>query len=202
MRRGCIVARKHIFRYKKQYVKKVDLKYHDTGTKRRYRLDVELQKGNSADSVLLVMMNPSEADDKISDNTINRAIQYIFLNSDEGVLKNIGKIVFTNLYVVYETYSDKVNELTEQHSWEFIKGIEAGGNYNNNDVISNAKTDAKIVIIAWGKGDIEGYDDRILEVLELLDDKELYHVRELTKGGHPRHPRNWSYDWSLEKYIP
>lgn len=189
-----------IYRYQNEYVKRVNLKHYDVETDRRYRLDVVLKSGNPDKSVLLIMMNPSRASQAVSDNTINRVIKYVSLNNQQGALKGIGHVIFTNLYVVYETHPEKVNEFTSKHSWDFIKGIEDGGKYNNNTVIEEAKDEAQVIIIAWGEGDIRGYDKRIREVHGLLRGRTLHHVREMTSEGYPRHPRNWSYSWPLVEF--
>lgn len=179
----------------------VKLLHHDIRTNRRYRLDIELKNGDNKKAIQLIMMNPSEANEEISDNTINRVIKYVSTNNSEGILQDIGKIIFTNLYVVYETYSDNVDNYISEYGLDFVKGIEADGKYNNNMIIKEATNESEIIIIAWGKGDILGYDNRIQEVFSLIKNKEIYHVKDFTEDGYPRHPRNWSYSWTLNKYY-
>jgi len=193
-------ARKRIFYYKDEYVKNVKLVYHDSATNRRYRLDIELKNGDNDKAVHLMMINPSKANEEFSDNTLNRIIKYVSLNNSEGVLQGIGKIIITNLYVVCETYPEKVDEYISAQSLDFAKGIDADGKYNNDTIIEMANKEAQFVITAWGKGNIFDYDNRIQEVFRLIQNKELYHMEDLTQEGYPRHPRTWAYSWRLKRY--
>jgi hypothetical protein len=193
-------VKKRIFHYKNEYVKNVELVHYDSATNRRYRLDIELKNGDNEKAVHLMMINPSKANEETSDNTINRIIKYVSLNNSAGVLQDIGKIIITNLYVVCETYPEKVDEYISVQSLDFVKGIDIDGKYNNNTIIEMANKEAQFIIIAWGKGDIFGYDNRIQEIFCLIKDKELYHMEDLTQEGYPRHPRTWSYSWILKRY--
>lgn|GEM_PF-3921233 len=49
--------------------------------------------------------------------------------------------------------------------------------------IKEASEEAKIIIIAWGKGNILGYDNRIQEIFHLIKEKEIYYINDLTKAG-------------------
>ena len=193
-------ARKRIFYYKDEYVKNVKLVYHDGATNRRYRLDIELKNGDNEKAVHIMMINPSKANKENSDNTINRIIKYVSLNNSSGILQDIGKIIITNLYVVCEIYPEKVDENISVHSLDFVKGTDTDGKYNNNAIIEMANKEAQFVITAWGKGNIFDYDNRIQEVLRLIQNKELYHMEDLTQEGYPRHPRTWAYSWRLKRY--
>jgi len=195
-------SKKRIFRYKKEFVKNVELVYYDEDTNRRYRLDVELKRGDNNKAALLIMMNPSEANDKYSDHTINRVIKYIFLNNKEGILKDIGKIIFTNLYVVYEKDQKKVNDIIAIQGFSFVKGIEPQGKFNNNNIIRNATYESHVTIVAWGESIIVGYDDRIKEVLEIIKTSNAFQVEAPKSTKYPRHPRTWAYAWPLKTYTP
>ena len=193
-------ARKRIFYYKDEYVKNVKLVHHDIATNRRYRLDIELKNGDNEKAVHIMMINPSKANKENSDNTINRIIKYVSLNNSSGILQDIGKIIITNLYVVCEIYPEKVDENISVHSLDFVKGTDTDGKYNNNAIIEMANKEAQFVITAWGKGNIFDYDNRIQEVFRLIQNKEMYHMEDLTQEGYPRHPRTWAYSWRLKRY--
>jgi|GEM_PF-1867692 len=193
-------VKKRIFHYKNEYVKSVKLVNHDVATNRRYRLDIELKNGDNEKAVHLMMINPSKANEEISDNTLNRIIKYISLNNAAGVLQDIGKIIITNLYVVCETYPEKVDEYISAQSLDFVKGIDADGKYNNDLIIEMANKEAQLIIIAWGKGYIFDYDKRIQEIFSLMKNKEIYQMEDLTQEGYPRHPRTWAYSWKLKRY--
>lgn len=193
-------VKKRIFHYKNEYVKSVKLVHHDVATNRRYRLDIELKNGDNEKAVHLMMINPSKANEEISDNTLNRIIKYVSLNNVAGVLQDIGKIIITNLYVVCETYPEKVDEYISVQSLDFVKGIDADGKYNNDTIIEMANKEAQLIIIAWGKGYIFDYDKRIQEIFSLMKNKEIYQMEDLTQEGYPRHPRTWAYSWKLKRY--
>ncbi len=193
-------VKKRIFHYKNEYVKSVKLVHHDVATNRRYRLDIELKNGDNEKAVHLMMINPSKANEEISDNTLNRIIKYVSLNNVAGVLQDIGKIIITNLYVVCETYPEKVDEYISAQSLDFAKGIDADGKYNNDSIIEMANKEAQLIIIAWGKGYIFDYDKRIQEIFTLMKNKEIYQMEDLTQEGYPRHPRTWAYSWKLKRY--
>ncbi|UED79595.1 DUF1643 domain-containing protein [Lysinibacillus sp. CD3-6] len=193
-------VKKRIFHYKNEYVKSVKLVHHDVATNRRYRLDIELKNGDNEKAVHLMMINPSKANEEISDNTLNRIIKYVSLNNVAGVLQDIGKIIITNLYVVCETYPEKVDEYITVQSLDFVKGIDRNGKYNNDSIIEMANKEAQLIIIAWGKGYIFDYDKRIQEIFSLMKNKEIYQMEDLTQEGYPRHPRTWAYSWKLKRY--
>jgi len=193
-------VKKRIFHYKNEYVKSVKLVHHDVATNRRYRLDIELKNGDNEKAVHLMMINPSKANEEISDNTLNRIIKYVSLNNAAGVLQDIGKNIITNLYVVCETYPEKVDEYISVKSLDFVKGIDSDGNYNNNTIIEMANKEAQLIIIAWGKGYIFDYDKRIQEIISLMKNKVIYQMEDLTQEGYPRHPRTWAYCWKLKRY--
>ncbi|QPQ34435.1 DUF1643 domain-containing protein [Lysinibacillus sp. JNUCC-52] len=193
-------VKKRIFHYKNEYVKSVKLVHHDVATNRRYRLDIELKNGDNEKAVHLMMINPSKANEEISDNTLNRIIKYVSLNNVAGVLQDIGKIIITNLYVVCETYPEKVDEYISAQSLDFAKGIDADGKYNNDSIIEMANKEAQLIIIAWGKGYIFDYDKRIQEIFSLMKNKVIYQMEDLTQEGYPRHPRTWAYSWKLKRY--
>ncbi|MGE7843522.1 DUF1643 domain-containing protein [Lysinibacillus sp. NPDC093712] len=193
-------VKKRIFYYKDEYVKNVELVHYDIATNRRYRLDIKLKNGDNEKAVHLMMINPSKANEEISDNTLNRIIKYVFLNNADGVLQDIGKIIITNLYVVCETYPEKVDEYISVQSLDFVKGIDTYGKYNNNTIIEMAHKEAQFTITAWGKGYIFDYDNRIQEIISLMKNKEIYQMEDLTQEGYPRHPRTWAYSWKLKRY--
>lgn len=193
-------VKKRIFYYKDEYVKNVELVHYDSATNRRYKLDIELKNGDNEKAVHLMMINPSKANEEISDNTLNRIIKYVSLNNAAGILQDIGKIIITNLYVVCETYPEKVDEYISVQSLDFVKGIDSDGKYNNDTIIEMANKEAQLIIIAWGKGYIFDYDKRIQEIFSLMKNKEIYQMEDLTQEGYPRHPRTWAYSWKLKRY--
>ena len=54
------------------------------------------------------MLNPSQADDNISDHTVNRIIKHSFIHSNlEDSSIRVSKINVVNLFPFYETKSEK-----------------------------------------------------------------------------------------------
>ena len=88
-------------KYDKEIVKSVRGEY-DKEKKRRYLLEINLNKENLNKSVLFIMMNPSEANDEQSDSTIQKAINYVFTNKcSNQLLSEFNTINIVNSFVVY-----------------------------------------------------------------------------------------------------
>ena len=63
------------------------------GIDRRYLLKIKLNKINSHKSMLLIMMNPAEANDNESDMTIQKVINYVYENKcNNSLLKECKEI--------------------------------------------------------------------------------------------------------------
>lgn len=169
--------------------------------RRRYRLDVTLNRGCEHKIALFIMMNPSKADSEVSDDTIKKIITYVNKIADETeTLSDIGKIIFVNLYVVYETLPRNVNALINLHGKEFVKGTEVGAIIDNNTIIMEAIKLAYIKIAAWGEADILGYPERITEVKEFLQGEEVFCIGKPTQKGFPRHLSRIDYEWDIERF--
>lgn len=88
--------------YYKNFVNKDKIVIHATeyeGKKFRYFIRIPFFRDGS-DVVLVVMMNPSKANSEESDQTVNKVLTRIY-----NECKNVGIVVITNLYPLYETYS-------------------------------------------------------------------------------------------------
>lgn len=188
--------------YDRNIVKEAKVIYADEQTDRRYRLDLLLVgEIENPKSLPAILMNPSKANEEVSDPTVNRLAKYVFLNrKNYPELTRVNRIILTNLYAVYETYPVAVNNLINDKGLAFVIGIEDGARFNNNKIINEAINESDIVLIGWGKGSIGGYRSRANCVFDFLEGKDILHVKNLTKDKYPRHARNWSFAWPLEKY--
>ena len=188
--------------YNKKFVDKVlriekDEQVFDGETiKRRFLLEIKLKNKENENSVAVIMMNPSEADEEKSDRTINKVVKYVF-NNDKT--KGYGRILIMNLFVAYKTKPEGVNKLIAKSDFDYVVGNK-DSIISNNEYILNATKESELTIIAWGKGSITRYRERSNAVLKLLPYDKLHCVKSLTKEGYPRHPRNWSHGWELITY--
>ncbi|ENK0837966.1 DUF1643 domain-containing protein [Clostridium botulinum] len=166
-----------------------------TSIKRRFILEIKLKNREGNKSAVVIMMNPSQADYEKSDRTVNRLLKYIHIQ-----LPNIAKVKILNLYAVYKTNPEDVQNIINKSNYEYVCGNIRQYGKTNNQYISEEINGGNIVIIAWGKGEIPKYNKRIVEVMNLLKGIKLHCVKDLTKEGYPRHPRNWSFKWRLISY--
>lgn len=169
--------------------------------KRRYRLDITLKRGNKNKIALFIMMNPSRADAEVADDTIKKIITYINKRADDTeILNNIGRIIFVNLYVVYETVSNKVNNWIDLYGMDFVMGIEEDTILNNDKIIKEAIKEADVIFAAWGEGDILDYEERINQINKFLKSKIVFCIGKPTQKGFPRHLSRINYKWEIKKF--
>ena len=162
---------------------------------KRYRLEIDLQ-APGRQTWVVIQKNPSRANTRVSDHTINRVLNYLERNRlRTPVLAGIGRVVFLNLIPWYETYSDRLvrkeNTLSDPENLQAIKASLKGGNP---------------CIIAWGNPPAglskpyEALSDQVLKLLENFGNP-TYHVGPLTRLGYPRHGQIWGYADPLRPYT-
>ena len=138
--------------------------------------------------LIAICMNPSRAEEKCSDRTINRII------SISKQLGADGWMVF-NLYPERATDAKTLSEYNESISSQNIK-------YICDYLVNNNITE---VWGAWGDDKrIESLKIAKQNLLKVLSDKEIkiYYFGTLTKGGNPRHPLQRFEKWNIyEKHY-
>lgn len=136
-------------------------------------------------TVLFIMLNPSTADASIDDPTIRKV---------RGFTRKLG---FARSFVVnlYAWRATKPEELRK---------VPAPIGELNDAFIANAARRASIIIPAWGTNHmkVDG-GKRARHVVDMLkaNDHKLFHLSELTDGGHPRHPLYLPYDSPLRHWA-
>ena len=159
----------------------------------RYFLSVPYRNTNNRKSVLVIMKNPSKADDKVSDHSINNVLKFC---------KNeYCKVHIMNLFPYYSTDPKGVRK--------FINSV----NFNeiiqkNMSVLTCLLEGVDDVIVAWGGNSIENkceYDKATESVLDAIkrSNKKAYAVRIKSSSvnrKYPWHAQVWAVNHQLEKY--
>ncbi|CAD5903232.1 DUF1643 domain-containing protein [Carnobacterium maltaromaticum] len=158
-----------------KYIKTVPVESNE-----KYRYILEMRKEleiNSDNHLVVVCMNPSQANDKITDATTNEIIRTMFIMGYKG---------FT-LFNLYPERATKPNELTT-YSKDSVK--------RNIAEIENYLRDNPGIIEVWGAwGNLIGnkhFKNGKKRFLELVLEKniKLFYFGNLTKKKEPPHPLN------------
>lgn len=182
------------YTYNKSYVIEKDieiLEYKGT-INRRLSMSIPLNR-TEGEQVLFIMMNPSKADSKESDRTINKIIEYSYTN-----FLNIKKIIVLNLYSVYETDSSGLNKIVSEYGLDFSIGNNINLETKNNDILELEAQKSEKIIVAWGKPkntkaeelrNIK-YHEQALNTLSILQNykEKTFHFGSLINNLYPRHP--------------
>ena len=154
---------------------------------KRYSMEIDFDSEGSQTWVV-IQKNPSRADSRVSDHTINRVLNYLYRSREKyPCLQRVGRVVFLNLIPLYETYSDRLAKKDKVlEDPENLKTIEA--------YLSKGSP----CIIAWGnppKGLRKPYEVLSEKVQSLFGKygNSVYHVGRLTRLGYPRHGQIWGY---------
>ncbi|GAS81164.1 DUF1643 domain-containing protein [Paenibacillus amylolyticus] len=168
------------------------------GCKVRSLLQLSLNKISNSKNVTIIMMNPSKANQKSSDQTINRIIDF-FYNEQTLNVKNI-KVV--NLFSFYNPKSITLHEnvnLSEEKLSLLVQ--------NNQNVIGLSIKESDYVFLGWGNSpegfyetafysqviyvlaEIKRYKEKKTFVFK-IDNKRANSQETLTKSKNPVHPIN------------
>lgn len=157
----------------------------------RYLLDVEFRKGNEGKIALVIMQNPSKADENDSDITITAVLNR---------LQRFGysEVYLANLIPFYGTDSATIKELT-------VNSCSNHAYVKNDDVLSIIVNKDLKIFVAWGDKNSFNeklYNNRIARIHGLLKDKKVY-CSGLTDQNNPRHPSRggWPKDQPESSYI-
>jgi hypothetical protein len=120
--------------------------------------------------LLMIMLNPSTADEYRDDPTIRRCKSF-------ALYWGFGTLTICNLFAY---------RATDPRALRHVALVDPIGPENNAYIIQEAQQSDRIVC-AWGTHG--AFQDRGVEVARMLGENghRLYHVG-LTKDGHPRHP--------------
>ncbi|MBT8184060.1 MAG: DUF1643 domain-containing protein [Eudoraea sp.] len=182
--------RKPVYQYP-DFVKDIRLKKNND---KRYwlRLIIDQKK---TEGILVILKNPSRANQMISDKTVYNVANYIYRNRRKhDDLQDIGDITILNLIPNYLTDSGRLqnfrNTLIDPE---------------NLSILTEFCRNCKKVIIAWGnppKGLYKEYQVLVQSVMRILHENknQIYYVDKMSLSGHPKHGQVWGYDDMLRKY--
>lgn len=145
-----------------------------------YRYKLTIQKGNSPGSktVCVIMQNPSVANAKIADKSVQFLEKLIFTKG-YGEFKNVRRIVIVNQFAFVKTMNFDGSDIYigQKNDWH----------------ISQAIRESDIVLIAWGKSNC--YSDRKETVNNMLKEHSGKALLETKK-----HPSRGSYTDFVKPY--
>lgn len=140
---------------------------------RRYRYELRIQWGTGNRLLLVMMLNPSTADEFANDPTVERMER-------RARAWGYGGLIVVNLFAFRSTDPDGMKAAEEPIGSE------------NDETILRCIDEAQLILCAWGKdGEHRG---RATEVLRLLSGCDLYALKVSEATGQPWHPLYLSYE--------
>lgn len=185
------MGNKPVYKYNEEYV---DVNYIDIDDEIGYRYSMFIPFKNSITDkcALVIMRNPSKANNAESDKTVNNVLR--FCN------KYYRGIYIVNLYPCYETDSTKVKDFIESDLYE----EKMKKNFKVIDTLLDTVTE---VIVAWGTASTSSrynndYENNIKIIIDKLNktNKKVFAMR-FASSKNPWHPRNWEDNFDLELYT-
>lgn len=174
----------------------------------RYLLKVKL-KNNFPDILTIAMMNPSKADKKYSDDTVNKVIEFVYeMNScNDSIVRNIGFINIVNIFPAYEPNSGKVRDKLDKI---ILNSKIISMQKSNKIAFEQTVSESQKVILAWGdvpskiKAKHHNHEAimmyGLLKLYGLENNTYLFKYEEyeqiLTNKKRPRHP-----SWNTPEYY-
>lgn len=150
--------------------------FSDCGT---YRYLLWRVWNDSLPRALLLMMNPSTANEVENDPTVERQIRRVLMWPRIGFPFKVGGLEVANVFAYRETDSTKLKNL-------YLSGFDLIGP-DNDAIILDASRRAVVVVCGWGiPGTLGGRGDAVLRLLRAAGVRP--YGLQLNKDGTPRHP--------------
>ncbi|MEC1524349.1 DUF1643 domain-containing protein [Neobacillus niacini] len=176
--------------YKQNIIPGVDL---------RYSLSIPFKNRREGITVIVILMNPAEADLNISDKTVNKLIDFFFNYSIDG--NQVKQLHIGNIIPIYAQKSaDTLLKLKGLYSTNLLEPVQK----NNINKVSSIMSHSDIVVFAWGKPDVKTihniyYYSQVYKIIEVISNMEkdiyVFNMRntntKFTEHGDPRHA-GWS----------
>lgn len=148
----------------------------------------------------IILKNPSSADEKKADQTINRVQQYVFEH-----FKDVKTVTILNLFAFRGTDASDVEKNRLESNMEYVVG-----EFNDQNILENVEA-SDYLIFAWGGRSAinkNAYDYRIENLLDLIKQcditsKEICRVND-QKGSdkYPFHACYWSNSFKkVQMYL-
>lgn len=183
-----------IFRYK-DYVLNEEIQIKEDSSKNlKYLLEVPLTN-NTNRSILIIMKNPSLANQYKSDRTINNVLKFCHA-------KQFSKVYIMNLYSYYSTDPKGIADLIQNNMEMLAIGVD------NDYILRETLQIVDEVIVAWGSntfGCTQRYKNRIRQVTCIIGEKDIYYVESMSKcKWYPKHAQIWSVNNAIEmnSWVP
>ncbi|MFP4485762.1 MAG: DUF1643 domain-containing protein [Campylobacterales bacterium] len=156
--------------------------------KYRYTLDMEYSGDDRDKQMIIILKNPSSADEKMADKTIATAESYIYKH-----FLDVKKLRILNIYSYRATYPRDVAELIKEGREEYVIGLE------NDAHIDESLKLTDYVLIAWGGSSgikANSYKKRVESILHRVKKSQKPTFRNPQKGSelYPFHACYWGYE--------
>lgn len=130
-------------------------------------------------TALLLMMNPSTANEVENDPTVERQIKRVMMWPKIGFHFAVGGLEVANAFAFREPDSDKLGPL-------HAAGFDLVGEHNDAIILGAARR-ASVVVCGWGKpGTLGGHGQAVLQLPR--DNGIGPYALKLNKGRTPKHP--------------
>lgn len=182
---------KPIYKYP-SFVKKVELEKTDI---KRFWLELVIDESKD-ESIVVILKNPSRANQVVSDKTVYNVSNYIYRNREKyDVFSNVKSIIILNLIPHYQTYSKKLEVLKNEVICQ-----------DNLDTINRVTSRHSKIIIAWGNhpsGLYQEYEILKEQVMQILTDNnnQVFYVDKFSKAENPKHAMVWGYSDNLKEFT-
>lgn len=156
----------------------------------RFLAEYNLTNGKKDKIALIIMKNPSKADDDKSDQTINAVLDYMHVFKYSKVyVMNLIPIYGTDSYFITDDLSEKYDILKK-----------------NDKLIAEVSKKSSKIFAAWGgnSGFDKGYyESRIIAVKRCVDNKPIFCYGLNKSNNQPKHPsRNqWTKGKCEEEFV-
>ena len=148
---------------------KVRAEFSDCG-KFRYLLEIANEKKKKGQKVCTIMVNPSVANVKQADKSVQFLEKLIF-EKPSPYFKNVSSFFVVNLFSFIQTRD--------------FKGSPEQVGAKNDHYLERAIAVADIVLIAWGKSNThQERKECVLELLQRYTDKKVYTTKKHPSRGH------------------
>lgn len=183
----------------------------------RESLDIKLRV-NGTNRLLVIMMNPSKADDKVSDRTINSVVKFMSSGGCEVKNRNIDitdlkYISVVNLFPICCSKSSELNSYIDKISRSTNENLKIDEIIvSNRKVINEMISASDYVVLSWGDCPSNFHETsfhrEVINVMDLLKDYKksnvyIFHIRNnrakargvssenvLSNRKNPIHPSN------------
>lgn len=147
----------------------------------RYTLDINLTKSEKEKILVVIMMNPSQADQDKSDKTVNKILKW-------ATKKNYNKVFIRNCIPFNETDSNNLPKLLEQYcNKEFEEIMKKNYDYIEKAVKDTYKDEDSNVLLATGSPKNAKMEVYMNAIYKLLEEKISYFYKD-NEDGYYKHP--------------